>query len=154
MSRSSDSSKPRSTTGATDAPAPEPPLEDVCATCRKRRRSCPKYPRDERGADGSGKQPPHYTLGEEIANSITHGIGCLLAIAGLVLLIVKAALGGAEPTHLISAIVCGVTLIFEYLASTLYHSMNPASKHKAVFHILGKSSCFQKTFFLHHHRLG
>ncbi len=141
MSRSSDSSKPRSTTGATDAPAPEPPLEDVCATCRKRRRSCPKYPRDERGADGSGKQPPHYTLGEEIANSITHGIGCLLAIAGLVLLIVKAALGGAEPTHLISAIVCGVTLIFEYLASTLYHAIQvPAAKR--VFRIIDHSSIY------------
>ena len=141
MSRSSDRSKPRSTTGATDAPAPEPPLEDVCATCRKRRRSCPKYPRDEHGADGSGKQPPHYTLGEEIANSITHGIGCLLAIAGLVLLIVKAALGGAEPTHLISAIVCGVTLIFEYLASTLYHAIQvPAAKR--VFRIIDHSSIY------------
>lgn len=42
---------------------------------------------------------PHYTVGEEIMNSVTHGVGCLLGIAGLVLLIVFAALrGGARPT--------------------------------------------------------
>ena len=35
---------------------------------------------------------PHYTVGEEIMNSVTHGVGCLLGIAGLVLLIVFAAL--------------------------------------------------------------
>ncbi|WP_245859591.1 PAQR family membrane homeostasis protein TrhA [Enorma phocaeensis] len=140
MSASSDSSTPRSTMGATDAPTFETPLEDVCATCRKRRRSCPKYPRETEDA-AAGKQPPHYTLGEEIANSITHGIGCLLAIAGLVLLIVKAALGGAEPTHLVSAIVCGVTLIFEYLASTLYHAIQvPAAKR--VFRIIDHSSIY------------
>ena len=41
---------------------------------------------------------PHYTVGEEIMNSVTHGVGCLLGIAGLVLLIVFAALrgGGAK----------------------------------------------------------
>ncbi|HJG37124.1 PAQR family membrane homeostasis protein TrhA [Enorma phocaeensis] len=140
MSASSDSSTPRSTMGATDAPTFETPLDDVCATCRKRRRSCPKYPREAEDA-AAGKQPPHYTLGEEIANSVTHGIGCLLAIAGLVLLIVKAALGGAEPTHLVSAIVCGVTLIFEYLASTLYHAIQvPAAKR--VFRIIDHSSIY------------
>lgn len=86
-------------------------------------------------------EPPHYTLGEEIANSITHGIGVLLAIAGLVLLIVKAALGGAEPAHLASGIVFGVTLILEYLASTLYHAIQvPAAKR--VFRIIDHSSIY------------
>lgn len=90
---------------------------------------------DDTDADKSvraGRKPaeiPQYTLGEEIANSITHGIGVLLAIAGLVLLIVKAALGGALPTHIAGAIVFGVTLILEYLASTLYHAIQvPAAK--------------------------
>ena len=40
---------------------------------------------------------PHYTVGEEIMNSVTHGVGCLLGIAGLVLLIVFAALRGGGP---------------------------------------------------------
>lgn len=143
MSASSDSSTPRSTTGAPDAPALAASSEDPCATCRKRRRSCPRYPRaaSDADADGSGKELPRYTLGEEIANSITHGIGCLLAIAGLVLLIVKAALGGGDPAHLTSAIVCGVTLILEYLASTLYHAIQvPAAKR--VFRIIDHSSIY------------
>ena len=86
-------------------------------------------------------EPPHYTLGEEIANAITHGIGALLAIAGLVLLIVKAALGGAEPTHIASAIVFGVTLILEYLASTLYHAIQvPVAKR--VFRTIDHSCIY------------
>ncbi|WP_239463211.1 PAQR family membrane homeostasis protein TrhA [Collinsella intestinalis] len=147
MSASGDSSLPRSTSGAADAPAsaavagdaPAPAEDDVCATCRKRRRSCPKYPRPAKDEASSGL--PLYTLGEEIANAITHGIGVLLAIAGLVLLIVKAALGGAEPTHIASAIVFGVTLILEYLASTLYHAIQvPAAKR--VFRIIDHSSIY------------
>lgn len=69
------------------------------------------------------RELPHYTLGEEIFNSVTHGIGVLLAIAALVLLIVKAALGGGGATHIASAIVFGISMILEYLASTLYHAI-------------------------------
>lgn len=150
MPASNDSAASRSTSGASDAPDPATdagivptPADDVCATCRKRRRSCPKYPRKQQHdaqADGSPEQPL-YTLGEEIANAVTHGIGVLLAIAGLVLLIVKAALGGAEPTHVASAIVFGVTLILEYLASTLYHAIAvPGAKR--VFRIIDHSSIY------------
>ena len=46
---------------------------------------------------------PHYTVGEEIMNSVTHGVGCLLGIAGLVLLIVFAALRGGGPAHMAAA---------------------------------------------------
>ena len=137
MSASGDSSTSRSTTGpdAQAAPVPQsdeslpaPTGVDVCATCPKRRKSCPKFPRPERAND-LRKEPPHYTVGEEIANSITHGIGVLLGIAGLVLLIVKAAMDGAAPAHMASAIVFGVSIILEYLASTLYHAIQvPAAK--------------------------
>ena len=58
------------------------------------------------------------SLGEEIANSITHGVGALLSIAGLVTLIVL-----ADNTNRVSFIVYGVTLVLLYLASTLYHSL-------------------------------
>ena len=84
---------------------------------------------------------PLYTLGEEIANAVTHGIGVLLASAGLVLLIVKAALGGGEPTHMASAIVFGATLILEYLASTLYHAI-AAPRAKRVFRTIDHSSIY------------
>ena len=84
---------------------------------------------------------PHYTLGEEIMNSVTHGVGCLLGIAGLVLLIVKAALGGAHPASLVAAIVYGVSIILEYLASTLYHAIQPRAA-KRVFRIIDHSCIY------------
>ncbi len=147
MSASGDGSTSRSTEGAASAPdtAPDravPPAaaaDDPCATCRKRRRSCPKYPRKPKAEEDSGQ--PLYTLGEEIANSVTHGVGCLLAIAGLVLLIVKAALGGGAPEHVASAIVFGVTLILEYLASTLYHAIAvPGAKR--IFRVIDHSCIY------------
>ena len=74
-------------------------------------------------------------------NSVTHGVGCLLSIAGLVLLIVFAALRGGEPAHMAAAIVYGVTLILEYLASTLYHAIQPA-RAKRVFRIIDHSCIY------------
>ena len=69
-----------------------------------------------------------YSLGEEIANSITHGIGTALSIAGLVLLIIFATMYG-DVWHIVSFSIFGSTLIFLYLASTLYHSLpNPTVK--------------------------
>ncbi len=61
------------------------------------------------------------TIGEEIFNSITHGIGTLLSIAALVLLIVFAAIKG-NAWHVVSFTIFGSTLVLLYLASTLYHS--------------------------------
>ena len=84
---------------------------------------------------------PHYTVGEEIMNSVTHGVGCLLGIAGLVLLIVFAALRGGGPAHMAAAIVYGVTIILEYLASTLYHAIQPV-RAKRVFRIIDHSCIY------------
>lgn len=84
---------------------------------------------------------PHYTVGEEIMNSVTHGVGCLLGIAGLVLLIVFAALRGGGPAHMAAAIVYGVSIILEYLASTLYHAIQPA-RAKRVFRIIDHSCIY------------
>jgi hemolysin III len=72
-----------------------------------------------------------YPIGEEIANSITHGIGTLLSIAGLVILIVWADMNG-DAWHITSFSIFGGSLIFLYLASTLYHSLT-GRKTKAVF---------------------
>ena len=70
-----------------------------------------------------------YTLGEEIASSVIHGLGTALSVAALVLLVAFAA-----PTQdgfkLAGAIVFGVTLVLAYTASTLYHGVpTPAAKH-------------------------
>lgn len=61
------------------------------------------------------------TIGEEIFNSVTHGIGTLLSIAALVLLIVFAAIKG-DAWHVVSFSIFGSTLVLLYLSSTLYHS--------------------------------
>lgn len=75
-----------------------------------------------------------YTKGEEIANSITHGLGTLLAIAGLVVLVVFAAHYGTA-WHVVSCSIFGAALILLYLASTLYHAIrHPGAK--SLFRIL------------------
>lgn len=61
------------------------------------------------------------SIGEELFNSITHGIGTLLSIAGLVLLIVFAVIKG-NAWHVVSFSIFGSTLVLLYLSSTLYHS--------------------------------
>ena len=81
-----------------------------------------------------------FTKGEEIANSITHGIGILLSIAALVILIVFSALNGTK-LHLISFIVYGVTMVMLYTSSTLLHAL-PNGKAKNVFEVLDHSSIY------------
>ncbi len=62
------------------------------------------------------------TLGEEIANAITHGLGLVLAIIGMVVLVYKAATQG-DMLHIVSGSIFGATLVILYAASTLYHSV-------------------------------
>ncbi|MBN1264198.1 MAG: hemolysin III family protein [Anaerolineales bacterium] len=70
----------------------------------------------------SDPRAPSTRLGELLANSITHGVGVGLSIAGLVILIVRAVRFGTG-WHLAGFLVFGISLILLYLASTLYHSM-------------------------------
>lgn len=67
---------------------------------------------------------------EEIANSISHGVGVALAIAGVVLLNVFGAIYGTA-WHIVSFSVFGASMILLYLASTLYHGVKkPRLKEK------------------------
>ncbi|MBM6619356.1 PAQR family membrane homeostasis protein TrhA [Bacillus suaedaesalsae] len=81
-----------------------------------------------------------FTKGEEIANSITHGIGGLLSIAGLVLLIVFSSLYGTA-WHIVSFTLFGSTMVLLYTASTLVHGL-PKGKAKDVFEIIDHSSIY------------
>ena len=63
--------------------------------------------------------------GEEIANSVTHGIGLLLSVAGLAVLLVLAILRGTA-WHIVACSVYGVSLVCLYTASTLYHAAHSA----------------------------
>jgi len=62
-----------------------------------------------------------YGFKQELLNIITHGVGTLLSIIGLVVLYQQASSKGTY-LHLVSYIVFGSTLVALYLASTLYHS--------------------------------
>lgn len=88
--------------------------------------------------DAKGVRPiREYSLGEEIANSITHGIGALLAIAAIVLCTVVAVRHGGG-LRLASALIYSITMLLEYLMSTLYHAIS-AKKAKRVFKVLDHS---------------
>ena len=73
-------------------------------------------------------------LNTELINGVTHGVGFLLSIAGLVVLVVLAASrGGAR--HVVACSVYGSTLILLYLVSTLYHSVT-APRAKQVLRLI------------------
>ena len=70
-----------------------------------------------------------YSLAEEIANSISHGIGCIFGIVGLVLLLTQAVEMRADVTAITSYSLYGGSMILLFLASTLYHAI-PHQKAK------------------------
>ncbi len=81
-----------------------------------------------------------YTLGEEIANSVTHGIGALLAIAAIPILVVCSVRSGGG-VRLFAALVYSLTMLLEYLMSTLYHAI-AADRAKRVFKVLDHSCIY------------
>jgi hemolysin III len=81
-----------------------------------------------------------FTLIEEVLNSITHGIGILISIAGLVIMIVFSSLYG-NAMHIVSSAVFGLTLVFLYTASTLYHSSR-STELKHIFRIIDHSCIY------------
>ena len=79
-------------------------------------------------------EKPHYSIGEEIANCISHGVGALLSVAGLTLLLVYSIEVG-DISRIVSFSVYGVSLILMFLISTLYHAFT-TEKVKATFKLL------------------
>ncbi|AIA69633.1 putative membrane protein [Pectobacterium atrosepticum SCRI1043] len=68
-------------------------------------------------------QMSDYSLAEEIANSISHGIGVIFGIVGLVLLLVQAVNNDAGSVAITSYSLYGGSIILLFLASTLYHAI-------------------------------
>jgi hemolysin III len=65
---------------------------------------------------------------EEVANTLTHGFGLVLSVAGLVILVMLASIYG-DILHIVSAIIYGLSLIVLYAASTFYHgATSPKAK--------------------------
>ncbi len=81
-----------------------------------------------------------YTLGEEIFNSVSHGIGGGLSVAGTVVLIVIAAVH-SNAWGVVSSAIFGASLIILYTMSTLYHAItNPTAKK--FFRIMDHNTIF------------
>ena len=78
-------------------------------------------------------------LGDLLANSITHGLGVLLASIGAIWLMVRAAPG--TPRVIIACAVYAATLVLIYLCSTLYHSL-VRTRARHVFRILDHSAIY------------
>ncbi|MFD2045441.1 hemolysin III family protein [Ornithinibacillus salinisoli] len=81
-----------------------------------------------------------FSKGEEIANAITHGIGAVLSLAGLVILIVFSSIHGTA-WHVVSFTIFGSTMFILYMSSTLVHAM-PPGKAKDLFEIFDHSSIY------------
>lgn len=86
------------------------------------------------------KPMPHYTVGEEIFNSVSHGVGALFAvIGGSVVVTLAAVWGGAREVAACS--IYAVSLFLLYTMSTLYHAF-PFKKVKQVFRVFDHSTVF------------
>lgn len=77
---------------------------------------------------------------EEIANSISHGIGLIAALIGIPFLITHAAQSG-DTQYVAGATVFGASILLLYLGSTLYHAL-PPGKAKRAFRIIEHSAIF------------
>lgn len=80
------------------------------------------------------------SLGEEIANSASHGLGLLAALAAFPVLVALAARGGSA-AQVVGASVFATTAVLLYLASTLFHAVR-APRAKRVLQILDHSAIY------------
>jgi hemolysin III len=80
------------------------------------------------------------TMGEEIANAISHGLGFLLAVASLPILVVHTSAQGSA-MNLMAVCVFSVTMMLLYLVSTIYHAL-PEGRAKAKLNRLDHSAIY------------
>ncbi|HNR31600.1 MAG TPA: hemolysin III family protein [Candidatus Hydrogenedentes bacterium] len=86
------------------------------------------------------RREKHYTLAEEIANAVTHGVGVVFAVVALVLLVVYASFGG-DAWRIVSASIFGSALVLLYLASTLYHAL-PQPSIKRIMRVFDHGAIY------------
>ena len=81
-----------------------------------------------------------YSVGEEIAHALTHGLGLVLSVGGLAVLVVASSLRG-DAWQVVGCSVFGATLVLLYAASTLYHGI-PSRRAKRVLQRLDHAAIF------------
>ncbi|MDZ7716462.1 MAG: hemolysin III family protein [Balneolaceae bacterium] len=77
----------------------------------------------------------------EPVNGLTHGVGALLAMIGLILLLYDAIMSGS-PKHIVAFSIFGVSMVLLYMASSLYHSLNAKEKTLTLFKKLDHSMIY------------
>jgi len=75
-----------------------------------------------------------YSLGEEIANTLIHGLGALLSVAGLTVMLIVA-MNSHDQLRVISALVYGISLVVLFCVSTIYHGL-PGRRAKKIMQIV------------------
>ena len=80
------------------------------------------------------------SLGEEIANSVSHGVALVAALVGAPFLMVSAAQRG-DVANVVGASIFAVTTVLLYLSSTLYHALS-ATRARQVFRIIDHSAIY------------
>ena len=80
------------------------------------------------------------TLGEEIANSISHGVGLVAAIVAFPFVVMAAAARGST-SGIIAASIFATTMVLLYLSSTIFHAL-PEGRAKRVFQVLDHAAIF------------
>ena len=85
---------------------------------------------------------PKYTLGEEIFNSISHGIAAGLSVAALVLMVIKASTGMAE----VAVSLFGAMMIILYTISCVYHALSRNLKGKKVLRVIDHCNVYLLVF--------
>ena len=75
---------------------------------------------------------PKYSLGEELFNSISHGLGALLGLAALVLMAVRARSASA----MVSVCLFGLAMVQLYTVSCVYHGLSPRLLGKKVLRVI------------------
>lgn len=81
------------------------------------------------------------SLSEEIANSISHGLGLVAAIAAIPLLIITVLKRGGDAANIVGVCVFSASMVLLYLASTLYHAVTH-DRAKYFFRLLDHSAIF------------
>jgi hemolysin III len=85
--------------------------------------------------------PAHaQSVGEEIANAVSHGVGLLMAVVAALVLVVAAVQRGGV-AEIVGASIFGATMVWVYFTSTLYHAL-PRNRAKRVFRILDHGAIF------------
>lgn len=84
---------------------------------------------------------PTYTKGEEIFNMVTHIVGGSIGIIGMIICLVISIIH-KNPYSIVGSIIYGISMIFLFTMSSIYHGLNPKRYSKRVFQVLDHCSIF------------